>query len=113
MPYRTTLRGESFTFADLRELLASAGEPKSGDALAEIAADSERQRVAAKLALADVTLGDIVDNPLIDDAITDALQADLDRAAFAPMRPWTVGQLREHILGDDFVPAPKAFLPEV
>jgi ethanolamine ammonia-lyase large subunit len=85
----------------------------SGDALAGVAADSERRRVAAKLALADVSLGEIADNALIDDAITDALQAELDRAAFAPMRSWTVGELREWILGDDFVPTPRAFLPEV
>ncbi|MGL4551585.1 MAG: ethanolamine ammonia-lyase subunit EutB [Gemmataceae bacterium] len=113
MPYRTTLRGVSFTVADLRELLACAGEAMSGDALAGVAAGSERRRVAAKLALADVTLGEVADTPLIDDDVTDALQADLDRAAFAPMRSWTVGELREHLLGDDPVPAPRAFLPEV
>ena len=48
MPYSTTLRGERFTFADLRELLAKANEEKSGDQLAGLAASSERQRVAAR-----------------------------------------------------------------
>ena len=50
MAYRTTLRSERFEFADLRELLAKANEPKSGDALAGIAAVSMRERAAAKLA---------------------------------------------------------------
>ena len=66
MSYATTLRGERFVFADLRELLAKASEEKSGDQLAGLAARSERERVAAKLALADVPLGEIVDRPLID-----------------------------------------------
>ena len=52
-------------------LFAKANEEKSGDRLAGLAAGSERERVAAKLVLADVTLGEIVDNPLIDpDATT-------------------------------------------
>ena len=66
MPYHATIRAERFTFADLRSLLAKANEPKSGDQLAGIAATSERERVAAKLALADVPLGEIVANPVID-----------------------------------------------
>ena len=55
MPYSHTVRGERFTFPDLRALLAKANEPKSGDALAGIAAASERERVAAKPALGGLT----------------------------------------------------------
>src|SRR5262249_41475288 len=66
MPYSATVRGQRFTFADLRELLARANEEKSGDQLAGVAAANERERVAAKLALADVPLGEIVEHPLID-----------------------------------------------
>ncbi len=66
MAYQTTIRGEQFSFADLREVFARANEEKSGDRLAGLAARSERERVAAKLVLADVPLGDIVDRPLID-----------------------------------------------
>ena len=54
MAYQTTIRGERFHFADLREVFARANEEKSGDHLAGIAARSERERVAAKLVLADV-----------------------------------------------------------
>ena len=49
-------------FADLRELFAKANEEKSGDQLAGIAASSERERVAAKRELADLSLGEIVRN---------------------------------------------------
>ena len=103
MPYHATLRHERFTFADLRELLAKANEEKSGDQLAGIAARSERERVAAKLALADVPLGEIVDQPLIDpdcDEVSRLILDSLDRAAFAAVRAQTVGQFREYLLSD-------------
>ena len=57
---------ERFVFSDLRELFAKANEEKSGDQLAGIAARSERERVAAKRRLADLTLAEIVAQPLID-----------------------------------------------
>ena len=50
------LRSGRFSVASLRELLAKANEPKSGDALAGLAAASGEERVAAKRALADVPL---------------------------------------------------------
>lgn len=98
MAYSCTLRSQRFTFADLRELFAKANEVKSGDQLAGIAAASERERVAAKLALAEVTLGEIVERPLIDpdqDDVSRLILASLDESAFATCRSWTVGQLRE------------------
>src|ERR1700724_2508233 len=56
---------ERFAFSDLRELFAKANEEKSGDQLAGIAARSERERVAAKRRLADLTLDEILQQPLI------------------------------------------------
>ncbi len=103
MPFSHTIRGELFTFADLRELLAKANEVKSGDALAGIAAASERERVAAKLALADVPLSVIADAPVIDPDTDDVSRLVLDshdRAAFARIRSLTVGAFREFILDD-------------
>src|SRR5262245_51911033 len=101
MPYSATVRGQRFCFADLRELFARANEVKSGDQLAGLAAATERERVAAKLALADVPLGEIVDNPLIDhDDVTRLILDGLDRDAFAPLRSMTVGEFREFLLAD-------------
>ena len=54
---------ERFDFSDLRELFAKANEEKSGDQLAGIAARSERERVAAKRKLADLTLQEVVQHP--------------------------------------------------
>lgn len=121
MSYRTTLRGETFAFADLREVFAKANEEKSGDQLAGIAARTERERVAAKLALADVTLGDIVDRPLLDpdaDDVTRLLLDTFDRAAFAPIRSLTIGEFRERLLDDvleeaDLHALGRAIVPEI
>src|SRR5205085_1107197 len=101
--YHATIRGERFPFADLRELFARANEEKSGDQLAGLAARSERERVAAKLALADVPLGEIVDRPLIDpdaDDVSRLTLDHLDRATFGRLRSLTVGEFREHLLDD-------------
>lgn len=103
MPYRATIRNESFLFADLRELLAKANEEKSGDHLAGLAASSARERVAAKWALADVTLSEIVANPLIDpdqDDVSRLIAETQDHAAFAELRSLTVGEFREFLLSE-------------
>src|SRR5437870_3523526 len=103
MPYHCTIRGERFVFADLRELFAKANEEKSGDRLAGIAAHTERERVAAKIALADVPLSEIVDRPLIDpdrDEVSRLILDSLDQEAFRGIRHLTVGAFREYLLDD-------------
>jgi ethanolamine ammonia-lyase large subunit len=104
MAYAATVRQQRFVFADLRELLAKANEEKSGDQLAEIAATSEAERVAAKWALADVTLREIVDRPVIDPDDDDVSASNLqhrDLHGWPAMAGWTVGEFRDHLLGDD------------
>src|SRR5579859_5320455 len=94
----------SFTFDSLRELFAKANEEKSGDQLAGIAARSEQERVAAKRALAELTLQQIVDKPLISPEMDDVTRLILethDRAEFENIKGLTVGELREFILRDD------------
>ncbi len=103
MPFHSTIRGQRFNFADLRELLAKANEEKSGDSLAGIAAQSQRERVAAKRALADVRLRDFVDHPLLDpdhDEVSRLLLDGYDRQKFRALASLTVGEFREHLLDD-------------
>lgn len=83
MKRSVTLRGETFSFADLRELMAKANEPKAGDRLAGIAASTERERVAAKIALADVHLGAFLDEPLLEDDVTELIFDTQDQTEFA------------------------------
>jgi ethanolamine ammonia-lyase large subunit len=101
MAFTHTTRGERFVFGDLRELLARANEPKSGDELAGIAARSERERAAAKFALADVPLSAIVASPVIDpdtDDVSRLILESHDRTAFTPIASLTVGEFREFLL---------------
>ncbi|NBU76418.1 MAG: ethanolamine ammonia-lyase subunit EutB [Planctomycetes bacterium] len=98
-----TLRSTRHVFADLKDLLAKAGEAKSGDTLAGIAASSETERVAAKMVLADLQLADFIASPLIDpdtDEVSRLIHNDHDAIAFASMRSQTVGELREWLLED-------------
>jgi ethanolamine ammonia-lyase large subunit len=102
MSHRVTLRGEVFTFADLRELFGRANEEKSGDHLAGVIARSERERVAAKIALADVSLREILEFTFVDDDVTELIHADHDAVAFASISSLTVGEFREFILDPGF-----------
>jgi len=94
---------EHFPFSDLRELFAKANEEKSGDQLAGIAARSEKERVAAKGRLADLTLAEIEQQPLIDpdhDEVSRLLLETFDQEAFQSIKSLTVGEFREFLLDD-------------
>ena len=104
MRLATTLLGRTHAFRDLKEVLAKANEPKSGDVLAGVAAADERERVAAKLVLAETELRELRENPAIpyeQDEVTRVVEDALDDALFARIAGWTVGQLREWILDDE------------
>jgi len=116
MSYSTTLRHERFVFADLREVFAKANEEKSGDQLAGIAARSECERVAAKRVLADVRLGEIVDQPLLDpdtDDVSRLILDNLDQARFAPLRSLTAGEFRDYLLENGDSPDLWSVTPEI
>ena len=112
---------EHFVFSDLRELFAKANEEKSGDQLAGLAAHSERERVAAKQRLADITLDEIVRQPLIDpqdDDVSDLILRTFDREVFGRVRSMTVGEFREYLLDDantevELKVVQRAIIPEI
>src|ERR1700722_20411179 len=94
---------EQFRFRDLRDLLAKANKEKSGDQLAGVAARSERERVAAKRKLADLSLGEILREPLIDpseDEVSRLLLDSYDAERFQRIQGIAVGEFRELILDD-------------
>ena len=102
MTYRQAVLGTSFVFPDLRTLLARATPARSGDQLAGLAAASATERVAAQMALADVPLRDILNQPVIPYELDDVTRLILDRhdaAAFAPIAHLTVGGFRDWLLG--------------
>jgi ethanolamine ammonia-lyase large subunit len=99
----TVIRGERFAFANLRDVFAKANEEKSGDHFAGLSARTERERVAAKLVLSELTLQEIVDHPLIDpeiDEVSRLILDHLDHSAFEPIRRMNLGEFREWILDD-------------
>jgi ethanolamine ammonia-lyase large subunit len=101
MPYRQTIRGATCIFEDLRSLLAKASPARSGDTLAGLAADSENERVIAKMALADVPLVHFLHEPLIpyeEDEVTRLIVDTHDREAFAEIASLTVGEFRDWLL---------------
>src|SRR5579864_2782575 len=112
---------EQFHFSDLRELFAKANEEKSGDQLAGIAARSERERVAAKRRLADLSLDEILRQPLIDrdeDDVSRLILETHDADTFETMKSMTVGGFREYILEDatgeaELKHIQRAVLPEI
>ena len=101
MTFRSRTGLRQWRFDDLRTLLAKASPARSGDALAGIAAASAEERVAAQLALADVPLTTLLQEPLIayeQDEITRLIVDTHDATAFAPLRSLTVGGLRDWLL---------------
>jgi ethanolamine ammonia-lyase large subunit len=103
MVYRHTIDATSYVFEDLRDLLAKATPPRSGDRLAGIAADSAKQMIAARMALSDVPLGQFLEEPVIpfeDDEVTRLIIDGHDAQAFAPISSLTVGSFRDFLLSD-------------
>jgi ethanolamine ammonia-lyase large subunit len=104
MPYAHSVAGTRFVFADLRALLAKATPYRSGDALAGIAADSAAERVAAQMALADLPLSDLLNQPVIpyeQDEVTRLILDTHDPVALAPVAGLPVGGLRDFLLAAD------------
>jgi ethanolamine ammonia-lyase large subunit len=103
MVYRHAIDGTAYVFDDLRDLLAKATSPRSGDRLAGIAAQSAEQMVAARIALADVPLKQFLHEAVIpyeDDEVTRLIMDDHDALAFATVSSLTVGAFRNWLLSD-------------
>ena len=103
MKLKTLLFGKTYAFRDVKDVLAKANEPKSGDRLAGLAAESAQERVAAKAVLAELLLRDLRENPAVpyeQDEVTRIIQDDLNERIYAEMQNWTVSDLREWILSE-------------
>lgn len=101
MALKTILYNETYSFGSIKEVLAKANEKKSGDTLAGIAAKSDLERIAAKIVLAELTVKDITENPVIDydkDSVTRIILDDLDKTIYETVKNLTIGELREYIL---------------
>ncbi len=107
MTFSHSIGNRRYAFGSLRELLAKATPSRSGDVLAGVAAESAEERVAAQCALAEVALARFLEEQVVpyeSDEVTRLIVDTHDAEAFAPVRPLTVGELRDWLLSDDATP---------
>ncbi len=103
MPYVHQAGSRRFAFADLKDLMAKATPPRSGDMLAGLAAASAEENVAAKMALADLPLKTFLSEAVVpyeDDEVTRLIIDRHDPVAFAPVSALTVGDFRDWLLSE-------------
>lgn len=101
MPFHHRVGNTNYVFPTLADLLAKATPPRAGDRLAGIAPESAEQNIAAKYALGDVTLADILATPLVpyeDDEVTRLIIDQHDAKAFAAISSMTIGEFRDYLL---------------
>lgn len=103
MGYRVAIGTRSYLFSDLKELMAKATPPRSGDRLAGLAAESMEEIMAARMALADLPLRTFLHEALIPyetDEVTRLIVDGHDAAAFAPVALLTVGEFRDWLCSE-------------
>jgi len=103
MVYRQIINTTSYAFGDLRDLLAKASPPRSGDRLAGVVADSAEQMIAARMALADVPLKQFLNEAVVpyeDDEVTRLIVDSHDAPSFTAVSSLTVGGFRDWLLSD-------------
>src|SRR5713101_3092786 len=104
MPLSHTIRGITYSFSSLKDLLAKASPARSGDELAGISARSAEERVAARLVLADLSLDRFLHEAIVpyeSDEVTRLIIDTHDARAFAAISSFTVGEFRDWLLSDE------------
>ena len=113
MTYQTSSGRNTWIYSDLKALMAKASPRRSGDILAGIAAESFEENAAARIRLADVPLKSFLEEPLIPyegDEITRLIIDSHDKAAFAPIAHFSVGEFRDWLLSDQAITERLTFL---
>jgi ethanolamine ammonia-lyase large subunit len=101
--YKQTIHNHTYSFKDLKTLMAKASPFRSGDALAGICADSYQERVAAQLCLADLPLKTFLSEQLVPyetDEITRLIIDTHNTEAFLTISSFTVGMFRDFLLSE-------------
>jgi ethanolamine ammonia-lyase large subunit len=101
--YKTQLANVTYDFKTLRNLMAKATPPRSGDYLAGVGAVNNLERVAAQWILADVPLKQFLTEvvvPYEQDEITRLIIDSHDLVAFMPISHLTVGDFRNWLLSE-------------
>jgi ethanolamine ammonia-lyase large subunit len=99
-----TIDSVTYSFRDLKDLLAKATPARSGDELADVAAKSSVERVAAQMTLADLSLSVFLAEAIVpyeSDEVTRLIFDSHDTTAFAPIASLTVGGFRDWLLSEE------------
>jgi ethanolamine ammonia-lyase large subunit len=101
MGYKYSIQGRNYVFGDLKTLMAKATPFRSGDALAGVAAETNAERVAAQMALSEVSLKTFLNEAIIPyecDEVTRLIIDSHQTQAFEPVAHLTVGEFRDWLL---------------
>lgn len=101
MNLKATIRGRTYSFSSVTEVLAKANPPKSGDDLARVSAKDAVERVAARAVLSELTLAELRAHPVVayaEDELTRLVEDTLDDQAYDAVCHLSVGQFREWLL---------------
>ncbi|HEX6689790.1 MAG TPA: ethanolamine ammonia-lyase subunit EutB, partial [Burkholderiales bacterium] len=101
MGYTARVDSATYRFADLKTLLAKATPLRSGDVLAGVAAGSAEERMAARMALADLPLKTFLSDlviPYESDDVTRLIVDSHDQESFGTLSGLTVGDFRDWLL---------------
>lgn len=103
MSYHYTIQNHTYTFQDLKTVMAKASPYRSGDALAGLCADTYQERVAAQMCLADIPLKTFLTEALIpyeNDEVTRLIIDTHDIDNFSQISSFTVGAFRDWLVSD-------------
>ena len=95
--YVTRKRGK-FDQDFYKAVIGSANEYKEGDESLGISADTPATRANARTLIANSTVGDLADRPMLDDAVYALILQSTDRAAFERVRTWKMSELKSFLL---------------
>ena len=101
MKLASKIGNRHFSFQSVKEVLAKANAPRSGDDLAGVSARDDIERVAARAVLSQLTLAQLRENPVVPyehDEITRLVEDNLNEDAFNSVKHLSVGQFREWLL---------------
>ena len=118
---KTHIFNTTYQFQSVKEVLNKASELRSGDIQAGIAAEDMRERVAAKMVLSEMPIGELRHYPSVpyeECELSRYFEESIDERAYKKVASLSIGEFREWILddrtsGEDILSISKGLTPEM